>query len=84
MKPDFCTSMRCSSMGSHCMNCSHSIWLGEGKDKNGKVWRWEFNSRFGPTFLRKDLEPLVNQPIEEDHPAWEPFEKWQREHITSK
>jgi len=63
------------------MNCSHAVWLGAGKDKNGKVWRWEFNSRFGPIFLRKNLEPLVNQPIE-DHPAWEPFEKWQRERIT--
>ena len=31
---------------------------------------------FGPEFLRKDGEFLKQQPMYENHPAWEPFEKW--------
>ena len=53
-----------------------SIKFGEGIDRNGKLWRWEFQERFGPLFLRKDGEPLVNQPIAEDHPAWKPLIEW--------
>ena len=37
---------------------------------------WEFNHRFGPLFLRKDGEPLINQPKSESHLAWEAFETW--------
>jgi hypothetical protein len=53
-----------------------SIKFGEGIDRNGKLWKWEFTDRFGPLFLRKDGEPMVNQPIHENHPAWEPFREW--------
>lgn len=77
IEPDFCTSMRCSGPpNKHCSECSHALFFGEGKDKNGKLWRWEFNLYHGPLFLRKDKEPLVNQPAREDHPAWKPFEAW--------
>ncbi|MCK4815860.1 hypothetical protein KA005_08820, partial [bacterium] len=58
--------------------CSHAIYLGEGKDRNGKVWRWEFkpSAHSGPLFTRKNGEPLKNQPIASWHRAWEPFEAW--------
>ena len=76
MFPDICTSFRNCTDDSYCPECSHAHSLAEGQDSRGKTWRWSFNSRFGPLFLRKDGEPLVHQPIREGHPAWEPFEKW--------
>ena len=77
MKPDICTSFICSgSSKGYCKECSHAIWYGEGKDSNEKNWRWEFSPQFGPLFLRKDKEPLKNQPIKENHPSWKPFYKW--------
>ena len=51
----------------------------EGTDKNGKLWRWTFSELFGPWFLRKDGEYLINQPVGEKHPCWEPFEDWQKQ-----
>jgi len=54
-----------------------SLRFGEGKDKNGKLWRWEFHEYMGPSFLRKDGEPLVNQPGEKS-PAWDVFNEWYR------
>ncbi|HDZ14874.1 hypothetical protein LCGC14_1109620 [marine sediment metagenome] len=84
MKPDHCTSTDVALSGSckdfengYCPKCSHALYFGEGKDRNGKLWRWEFNPMFGPEFLRKDGEFLAKQPVYENHPAWEPFEKWQ-------
>ncbi len=41
----------------------------------GKVWRWDFHKYFGPTFLRKDGEPLKTQP-DERHPVWDHFAEW--------
>ena len=83
-KPDICTSLNCTSFPcGYCSKCSHSIFLGEGTDINGKKWKWEFNRMFGPIFLRKDDEPLKNQPISENHPVWEVFEKWIRTFSTS-
>ena len=41
----------------------------------GKVWRWDFHWFCGPTFLRKDGEPLKNQPGER-HPVWDKFAEW--------
>lgn len=81
MDPDFCTSLLCNSLGSdYCQKCSHGTFVGSGTDKNGKVWRWTFNPRFGPLFVRKDGEPLTNQPIASWHRAWSPFEKWLKKH----
>ena len=76
-KPDYCTSSRCDDYGcDYCRECSHAIFFGSGKDVNGKMWKWEFAPYFGPLFLRKNGVPLKNQPGHEDHPAWEPFERW--------
>ena len=49
---------------------------GEGSANiGGKKYRWEFHEYLGPTFLRKDGEPLVRQPSEK-HPVWKEFDKW--------
>ena len=78
--PDFCSSLHCGSLGcDYCKECSHAFWLGEGMDHKGKVWKWEFNRYYGPTFLRRDGEPLARQPVSETHPAWEAFETWNME-----
>ena len=52
-----------------------SLKFAEGKDINGKVWRWEFHDYLGPGFLRKDGELLKDQP-KENSPAWDPFYDW--------
>ena len=74
MTPDACTSLHCQGP---CENCqtSHAVFFGRGIDRNGKLWRWEFNYYFGPLFLRKDGEPMVNQPGGK-HPAWSAFDRW--------
>ncbi len=79
MEPDNCTSLQCNSIGSaYCRECSHGRFMGSGVDSNGKEWRWSFNSRFGPLFLRKDGEPLKRQPWREDAPVWDAFDAWHR------
>lgn len=45
----------------------------------GKTWRWEFHHYLGPTFLRADGEPLVNQPGE-NHPVWDRFDEWLKDY----
>ena len=42
---------------------------------NGRQYQWEFHEYLGPTFIRKDGEPLKRQPGEH-HPVWPHFEKW--------
>jgi len=74
--PDTCTSLNCRKFpADFCPQCSHALYLGEGTDTAGKEWKWEFNPRFGPTFLTKKGEPLVNQPGEKSK-VWEIFESW--------
>ena len=81
--PDSCSSMLCGGPPNpHCRECSHGQWNGEGKDKNGKVWTWEFNPMFGPMFVKKDGEPMARQPMEK-HPAWGPFEAWLQSWLNS-
>jgi len=60
--------------------CNMSPHHGEGVDRNGKLWRWDFGYMVGPTFVNKSGEPLKNQPMTESHPAWEPFERWLAEY----
>jgi len=44
---------------------------------NGKLWKWDFNSHFGPNFLRKGGKALAVQPSEKSH-AWPIFEEWHK------
>lgn len=75
--PEICTSLSCPSYPcDYCRRCSHAWWYGEGRDRHGKLWRWHFNPRFGPKFLRKDRKPLKRPPTEEGHMVWEPFNRW--------
>ena len=77
---DICTSLTGCRPCDYCRKCSHSLTFGEGRDTGGRLWKWEFNPWFGPLFLRADGEPLKRQPIAENHPAWAPFEAWQKRH----
>ena len=80
LKPNDCTSLNCQSWGSdYCTECSHARFFGEGVSRTGRLWRWEFNPYFGPLFLTAKGEPMAYQPVDEDHQAWEPFEKWHKE-----
>lgn len=56
--------------------CNLSPHSGEGFDRNGKLWRWDFGEYVGPTFVNQDGTPIKNQPMKETHPAWEPFNRW--------
>lgn len=70
-----CTSLRCQPPTSYCKKCSHANFSGQGKDSTGKFWKFDFNPKFGPLFLRTDEEPLINQP-KESSKAWEVFDQW--------
>ena len=85
MKPNQCTSIRaaltgegCTDYPTYCPKCSHALYVGQGKDKNGKLWRWQFSPMFGPDFLKKNGDFLKRQPAGEDHSAWGPFSEWQK------
>lgn len=65
-----------SSMTYGVRLCTMTPHSGEGRDRRGRLWRWEFGEHVGPLFVDKRGEPLKVQPIDEDHPAWEPFGKW--------
>lgn len=56
--------------------CTMTPEAGEGMDRNGRMWRWHFGENVGPLFVDHRGEPLEVQPIKENHPAWEPFNKW--------
>lgn len=56
--------------------CSFHTASGEGRDINGRLWRWDFSKIFGPVFVDKYGNPLKAQPIKETHPAWGPFNTW--------
>lgn len=50
---------------------------------NGRVWRWEFNERGGPLFLRADGEPRKNQcPTVEA--VWDAFTRWHKRYERAK
>jgi len=77
MKPDHCTSLSCTAWGcDYCPECYHAMFDGQGIDRNGNTWKWDFQPYSGPLFVRWDGIPLKRQPSREDHPAWEPFERW--------
>ena len=38
-----------------------------------RVWRWEFDRRFGPIFVRADGEPTKRRPTAA---VWAAFDAW--------
>ena len=75
----YCTSLDCHGDHDHCPKCSHGIYFGSGM-VNGREWKWTFNPRFGPVFLKKDGEPRKRQP-EMRNPVWGVFKRWYDENI---
>lgn len=45
---------------------------------DGKAYRFDWHNYLGPTFLRKDGEPLARYPSER-HPMWKAFGAWERQ-----
>ena len=72
--PDVCNSLMCSPPQGYCSQCNHSVFFGSAKVR-GKLWKWEFNSKFGPLYLRADDEPMKRQPSGR-HPVWSKFNIW--------
>jgi len=72
--------MLCDNLGcDYCKECSHAIFKGEGKDRTGKPWRWQYGPlNRGAEFLGAKGQVLRNQPGE-DSPAWGVFGKWYKE-----
>lgn len=75
-----CTSSHCPSQpgqNRYCRDCSHAVYRGEGQDDRGRTWRWYFSPQWGPTFVRKDGQPLKRSPkTNPNHPAWTVFAAW--------
>jgi len=74
IKPDICTSINGCKPCDYCVKCSHAIFTGVihiGRNN----WPFEFNPRFGPTFLTMNGEPRKRQPIE-NNAVWGYFETW--------
>lgn len=59
--------------GGH-IHISHSDVFNQTIEVNGKTWRFDFDKRFGPLWLRKDLEPRVCQNPKKE--VWDEFDKW--------
>ncbi len=80
MKTDICTSLACDKidMGcSHCPECIHAFYRGRGKDKAGRLWRWEYRPQLGVYFVRKDGQCIKYQP-RGGSPAWDLFYEWKK------
>ena len=65
--------MTCIRMGDAVVTISDAV-RGEGR-WHGRVYRWDFDARFGPVFVRADSEPLKRQPAPGSH-AWLAFDAW--------
>lgn len=56
--------------------CCFNTSSGEGVDRNGRTWRWDFSPQFGPVFIDKHGRPLKAQPVSENHVVWPVFNAW--------
>jgi hypothetical protein len=66
-----------------CLCCTPTH-QGEGVDRNGRLWRWEFSPQFGPLFVNQQGDPLLVQPMSERHPVWPVFNEWLAAHQAKK
>ena len=73
--PDICTSLNNCACGDYCKQCSHGLFIHKIRIKN-KIYRFEFNQRFGVTFINKDGGVSKIQITNENHPFWIEFQKW--------
>lgn len=58
----------------------HIGFTDKGTAKIGnRIYWWDYHPYWGPTFLRKDGEPLRRQPGPKN-PVWEALEVWKIAH----
>ena len=72
--PDICTSLNNCTGGDYCKQCSHALFIDKIKIKN-RTYKFEFNQRYGVTFLKKNDKPSSIY-LSEKHPFWAEFQKW--------
>jgi hypothetical protein len=82
MKPTICLKPICPKAycypDERCPKCKHAFYKGQGKDKSGKLWLWEYRPQQGVDFVTKAGKHLKYQPIVGD-PVWDLFEAWKKE-----
>lgn len=64
--------------------CNMTPESGEGFGRDRKLYRWLFGEQIGPVFVKANGDPMKNQPIDENHPCWRPFEEWLEKRKLSK
>lgn len=78
-KPDYCTSTRCNSFGTHCKRCSHAVYTGREFTMVGKysfVISWEFEPYYGYTFKGGNFRSRGRQPGPKNK-IWQTVTKWE-------
>jgi hypothetical protein len=60
---------------------SHADVFNQEIEADGKVWRFDYDRRFGPLWLKKNGEPLKNQcpPIA----VWDAFDLWLKKYSAA-
>lgn len=56
------------------VHLSHADVFNQVIEVNGREWRFDFDRRFGPLWLRKDGEPRVCQNPKSE--VWDGFQEW--------
>jgi len=74
VEPDICTSLHCFPPKEYCIQCSHAIYKGEVQ-RGDKTVKFEYNPRFGITFLTKRNKESKRVPKEND-PVWDDVHAW--------
>ncbi len=74
ISPDSCSSTRCVPPQSHCVKCSHALWMGS-LSVDGAKWWFEFNPMFGVDFVDSTGVSLESQP-NEDNEVWDAWQQW--------
>jgi hypothetical protein len=67
--------MKCVSLGSLGTMCGPDVTDVTVTGASGRVYRFDFDERFGPLVLAKNGKPLATQPGDR-HEFWPAFEAW--------
>lgn len=66
--------------------CVANVTIGDARDSTGRLWRWEFDPRFGPLFVDRRGEPLKHQPEPRlnakgipTNKGWQLFSAWHKQ-----